>query len=49
MWISREHPQQYSNILAKGKLIHNEVAGKTLVKMMQQWRQDNEPLDSFSR
>ena len=49
MWISREHPQQHSNILANGKLIHNEVAGKSLVKMMQQWRQDNEPLDSFSQ
>ena len=48
IWVSREYPQEYSNILANGKLIHNEAAGKRLVKMMKQWLQDKETPDSFS-
>ena len=42
IWVGREHPQQYSDILVNGKLIHDENTGRLLVKLMHQWREETE-------
>ena len=37
-WVAREHPEQYSEVLADGRLLYKESAGKALVELMHQWQ-----------